>query len=179
MPDVRHLICHGDTPGAAVRSIRTHVERTAARLRVTYTLEGELEALRIPAKGHARIGERLWQHTCFEVFVRADGDGYHEINISPSRAWAVYAFARYREGEALFDEGLAPAVDVRCAPYELELDATIDLARLSPAYANTALLIGLSAVVEATDGSLSYWALAHAPGRPDFHHAHSFGLELT
>jgi hypothetical protein len=40
-------------------------------------------------------------------------------------------------------------------------------------------LIGLSAVVEATDGSLSYWALAHAPGRPDFHHAHSFGLELT
>ena len=31
-------------------------------------------------------------------------------------------------------------------------------------------LIGLSAVVETTDGTLSYWALAHPRAQPDFHH---------
>ena len=31
------------------------------------------------------------------------------------------------------------------------------------------LLLGLTAVIESTDGSLSYWALAHPRGVPDFH----------
>ena len=38
--------------------------------------------------------------------------------------------------------------------------------------------IGLSAVIEEADGSLSYWALRHAPGKPDFHHQDAFALEL-
>ncbi len=180
MLHVRRLICHDDIPSAAIRSIETRLERTASEtLRVTYTLEGELSALRIPADGHTRVGERLWQHTCFELFVRAaDADRYHELNISPSRAWAVYAFAHYRQGDALNDEGLAPEIDVRSEPGKLALDATIDLARLSDSYAEAALAIGLSAVVEAADGSLSYWALSHPPGKPDFHHSDSFGLSI-
>jgi hypothetical protein len=36
----------------------------------------------------------------------------------------------------------------------------------------------VSAVVETLDGALSYWALRHPPGKPDFHHADSFALEL-
>jgi hypothetical protein len=38
--------------------------------------------------------------------------------------------------------------------------------------------LGLSAVVEATDGGLSYWALRHPPGKPDFHHIDAFALQL-
>jgi hypothetical protein len=41
-----------------------------------------------------------------------------------------------------------------------------------------ALRIGLAAILEDLDGSLSYWALAHAPGRPDFHRRESFVLQL-
>ena len=40
------------------------------------------------------------------------------------------------------------------------------------------LRLALSAVVEADDGTLSYWALRHPPGRPDFHHADGFVLRL-
>ena len=29
--------------------------------------------------------------------------------------------------------------------------------------------LGLTAVIEEVDGTKSYWALAHAPGPPDFH----------
>ncbi len=41
------------------------------------------------------------------------------------------------------------------------------------------LKLALSAVVEDDSGTLSYWALKHAPGKPDFHHSDGFVLELT
>ena len=42
-----------------------------------------------------------------------------------------------------------------------------------------ALRLGASAVIETADGALSYWALAHPAGRPDFHHADGFALDLA
>lgn len=57
------------------------------------------------------------------------------------------------------------------------LSATLDLDRLGlPADAPWRL--GLSAVIEETSGAKSYWALAHAPGKPDFHHPDAFALDL-
>ena len=38
--------------------------------------------------------------------------------------------------------------------------------------------LALAAVVEETSGALSYWALRHPPGAPDFHHADGFVLAL-
>ena len=39
------------------------------------------------------------------------------------------------------------------------------------------LRLALSPVIE--DGALSYWALRHPPGRPDFHHQDAFTLEIA
>jgi hypothetical protein len=36
------------------------------------------------------------------------------------------------------------------------------------------LRLGLSALIEDSDGGKSFWALAHPPGAPDFHHADNF-----
>lgn len=41
------------------------------------------------------------------------------------------------------------------------------------------LRVGLSAVIEETDGTKSYWALRHPPGPPDFHHPDCFAVELA
>jgi hypothetical protein len=41
------------------------------------------------------------------------------------------------------------------------------------------LQLGLSAVIEAADGSKSYWALAHCATQPDFHLRQSFTLTLN
>ena len=43
----------------------------------------------------------------------------------------------------------------------------------------TAWLGAVSAVIEETDGTRSFWSLAHPPGKPDFHHRDSFALELS
>jgi hypothetical protein len=52
------------------------------------------------------------------------------------------------------------------------------LPRLSPAYRRARLAVGLAVIIEEESGGLSYWALRHAPGKPDFHHAGAFALEL-
>jgi hypothetical protein len=47
-----------------------------------------------------------------------------------------------------------------------------------PPPVNSRLLLGLSAVIEEKNGVMSYWALKHPPGPPDFHHASGFVLEI-
>ena len=41
------------------------------------------------------------------------------------------------------------------------------------------LRLGLSAVIEDDSGKLSYWALKHPSGKPDFHHPDTFVLEIA
>jgi hypothetical protein len=103
-----------------------------------------------------------------------EGPGYREFNFSPSSEWAVYAFRGYRDGEELEVE-LCPGIVVRRTGDRLELDAEIRLNWLPP---GRSLRLGLSTVVEDADGVLSYWALRHPPGKPDFHHTDAFALQL-
>jgi len=62
------------------------------------------------------------------------------------------------------------------SPERLELSALVDLHKIG---VKGKLAMGLSVVVEQEDGGLAYWALKHAPGRPDFHHRDAFALELA
>ena len=48
----------------------------------------------------------------------------------------------------------------------------------APLNMDSAIEVGLSAVIEEQGGVLSYWALRHPPGKPDFHHRDSFAMEL-
>ena len=56
--------------------------------------------------------------------------------------------------------------------------ASLGLDRLLAADSQAPLRLGLSAVIEASDATLSYWALHHPPGKPDFHHADGRALLL-
>lgn len=166
------LACHPDSRPGAVRRLAAGVERGAAGLRVRFVLEGDLGGLRIPESRPAAIVRGLWLHTCCEIFVAREGaPAYHEFNLSPSGEWAAHAFQRYREGTMLADPALDPRIVVRRGSTRLELEAMIGST-------GEKLLVGLAAVVEAADGSLSYWALRHPPGEPDFHHRDAFALAL-
>jgi hypothetical protein len=139
-------------------------------------LEGGLSRIRVPEPGLPRFTDNLWQHTCFEMFIRQDGfDAYHEFNFSPSGEWAAYAFERYREAKPASDATLDPQITLSCGAERLELNARVRLDRLS---SGAVLTLGLSAVIEDTDGTLSYWALGHPADKPDFHHPDAFTLEL-
>jgi len=142
----------------------------------TYILEGNLGRLRIAQPREPRRAGKLWEHTCCEIFIgRKDLPAYHEFNLAPSGEWAAYAFTGYRNGVPLADEELDPRIAVRRAAGQLEIEARIRLDRLGY---DGSLAIGLSAVVEDENGALSYWALSHPPGKPDFHHREAFALQL-
>ena len=174
------LICHPESRSDAVHGVQARVARTAdGILTVHYSLQGDLNHLRVPRPRAPRIAERLWEHTCCEIFVASKGSpGYHEFNLGPSGEWAAYAFASYRNGGILPDERLNPEVAVRSTAGGLELDAQLRLGHLSAMHLSAGLLLALSAVVENEAGTLSYWALRHPPGKPDFHHPDSFALEF-
>ena len=174
------LACHPDTPSHAVSGIAVHATRTAeGKLALHYSLSGQIARLRVPPPGPARIGWKLWRHTCCELFVRQrNAAAYHEFNFSPSGEWTTYAFGNYREGGPLADESMNPQIAVQSAPGRLDLYALADLPALSAGYRNP-LAVGLAAVIEEENGAIAYWALCHAPGKPDFHHASAFSLELA
>jgi len=174
------LTCHPQTPTDAVRSIAVHVGRApGGTLAVEFALDGELGRLRIPPPRAACLTHGLWEHTCFEAFIALDATpAYHEFNFAPSREWALYAFHSYREIAPLPDARLAPEMNVRRSADRLELDALVRLDRLSAIHADTPLRLALAAVIEDNSGSLSYWALRHPPGKPDFHHPNAFVLTL-
>src|SRR5258706_375631 len=115
MTTEQRLICHPDHRCDGVRRVLARLRRMPdGPLAVAYVIEGELARLRIPAPRPPRVGERLWQHTCCEVFVAREGRaGYHEFNFAPSGEWAAYAFRHYREGAPFIDETLDLRISTR------------------------------------------------------------------
>lgn len=174
------LTRHPSTCGGATRGIEVRIRRAASGdLALAFRLGGHLDRIRVPPPGAPRIGAELWRHTCFEAFIAVEGlPAYHELNFAPSTEWGAYAFRRYRDGEPLADETLAPRIAVRTGSEGLELDALVPLHRLSAAHASAPLRLGLAAVIEESDGTCSYWALRHPGGKPDFHHPDAFALRL-
>jgi len=183
MPDPAHrtaLLAHPDQPGEAVWHVSVEVQLAGADLSCHYTLFGDLARVRVPGARTGRRADGLWQHTCFEAFVAADAEpGYFEFNFSPGLDWAAYRFTGYRDGMAPANLTRAPGLNVRRAPERLELSATVHLAGLASLAHARRLRVALATVVEEDSGRLSYWALRHAPGNPDFHHPDSFTLELS
>lgn len=148
-------------------------------LKVAYTVDGIIARLRIPPHRSKVRVDGLWQHTCFELFAAAKNDvEYYEFNVSPSGAWAAYGFSAYRQRISIDVSGMEPEIDVRQDAESLVLSAVIQLDAFPEFRPDVCLSIGLAAVIEDVNGSLSYWALKHPPGKPDFHHADAFALEL-
>lgn len=153
------------------------MRRSDASLELRYRVEGDIARVLVPAKRSPQRADKLWQHTCFEAFVRAAAaSAYVELNFSPSSAWAMYQFSGYRAGMSNV-EAAPPRISLHRESGLLQLDAVVDLAS-TPALLHAELKLAMCAVVEEEDRRLSYWALVHPAGKPDFHHADGFVLKL-
>jgi hypothetical protein len=177
---IARLLPHPATTATPVDTVTATLAWTnGGALAIAFRATGEIESLRIPPRCAPARADGLWRRTCFEVFVMAgDGPAYHELNFSPSGEWAAYAFRRYRDGEPLA-VALEPAVVVRQDREALQLDALAPAACLPRAGKGQGLRVGLAAVLEGLDGTLSYWALSHPASRPDFHHPDSRVLAVA
>ncbi|MFT3727401.1 MAG: DOMON-like domain-containing protein [Terricaulis sp.] len=174
------LKLHPDCVCRAVERIEVEVVRPRpAILSLRYAVTCDRAAVATPfPKGSSQRADELWKHTCFEAFVRTlPGEAYLEFNVATSGDWASYRFDAYRQGMRVADDAGLSSASQRNGPNLIEIAPTFDLTLAAPH--DKAWPLALSAVIEETDGNKSYWALAHPPGKPDFHHADSFAYELS
>lgn len=171
------LAPHPSTPYAVPASCTVALTRADnGDLRLCYTLRGPVAGLRVPTPRPPAAADGLWAHTCCEAFVGRPGSpAYREFNFSPSGEWAIYDFAAYRQRAAAATGLPAPRIVLQRAADALVLDVQVAAAALPD---GRPLALGLAAVVESADGTLSYWALRHPAERPDFHHRDAFALTL-
>ena len=185
------LVCHPDTPVPAVRCIEASAARSSPgdltlRFRLEFRLDGDLGGLLIPQRVAPERSDGLWQHTCFEAFVAGSSErSYLEFNFSPSGKWAAYAFSDYRQRDSALDPTGTPKIRVDRDRDSLGLAAFISIDDLATKMRQSALNLGLSAVIEhieSGEGRLNYWALrhpsAHPAAKPDFHQRDTFVLTL-
>jgi hypothetical protein len=160
-----------------------HVARRSDHLQVCYQLSGDLDSVVLPppAVEGPRRCDGLWEHTCFELFLAAEGvQPYWEVNLAPNGHWNLYRLEGYRQG-------LAPEPDRETLPFTVShragrpMEVALELAlptELLLACRQHPLRLGVTAVVEQQGGTLSYWALAHGGAEADFHRREDFLLRL-
>jgi hypothetical protein len=139
-----------------------------------YRVRGAVRRIRLPPAPLQLRADDLWRHTCFEAFVKPkSSESYIELNFAPSGAWAAYSFERYRHGMKPPPAIEMPTIQCSVEGDLLTLQATVNM---GPRHQDAAL--GLSAVIEDTDGNTSYWALAHPRAQPDFHDSAAWTSEF-
>lgn len=175
-PKIAHLLSHPAAPCALSCAIEVAATTSDdGGLVLSYRITCPTADLRLPAPQPAGPADGLWQHTCCEAFVMEDGAGYREFNFSPSGQWAAYRFTGYRVHDETFAPTAEPHQSFTPLANGFELRANLPATLLPP---GSTLQLGLTAVIEAVDGSKSYWALAHHATQPDFHVRQSFALTL-
>jgi len=164
------LVPHPDYPPLTVRAVEVEVLGGSDDVQLTYVVRAADKVV-FPARARPSRADELWRTTCFELFLGFDDEErYVEFNFSPSTRWAAYAFDGYREGMAPLGRDVAPHIER--SPSGVGVDC--DLGGLP----HGELRMGLSAVIEEEGGVRSFWALAHPPGAPDFHHPACFAARL-
>src|SRR5262249_51850913 len=109
------LTLHPGSRCTATTRIEVEIKRPRpSNLVLTYLVTGRLRDLHIPHVTDATRAHELWQHTLFEVFVRASpSTAYYEFNFSPSMQWAAYRFSAYRRKMSVANDISAPRIEVQ------------------------------------------------------------------
>ena len=167
------LVCHPDTPCPHIEQLEVQIFEIAAdTLHIRYLITGEVDEISWPDAAENVRTDQLWQHTCFEAFLKSTGGpSYREYNFSPSSQWAAYEFDSYRAGMK----------DMPCLPPSNWGDAGADWLGVEIELSGSQFvdaMTNFTAVIELKDGSKSYWALKHPEGPPDFHNPSCFILQL-
>ena len=165
------LIPHPDTPPVSIRAVQIALTGDADEILLTVKVDGA-ESLAIPDWQTPTRADNLWKATCFEMFLNPAGtQQYFEFNFSPSSQWAAYRFDSYRQNMRNVHLPIDPHVERGIeAGEDFVIEVDLDLTSIPSGSLN----MNLSAVIEELDGTKSYWALAHAPGPPDFHNSDCF-----
>ena len=175
--------------GSVERKLADLSERKLATLHFAFQLEGDLTSLDVPlsqvSKSRSQKDE-LWKATCFEIFLSRPGDlSYFEFNFSPTGDFAVYTFDDYRSDMQPLKQLVQPKFKFERGSDFYRITGAIGDAHDDPRFkrllAEPKLEASMTAVIKPLpgQGETTFWALAHAGKKADFHLRSSFGLSLN
>jgi hypothetical protein len=119
---------------------------------------------------------KLWEKTCFELFIKNENDSYIEFNFSPNFEWNCFYFEKKGDPLKELNQMKMPELDILLSKDNFLLFAKIQKEYFPKGFFedNQSLNVGISSVIKDRKGNLSYWALSHCDSRPNFHHFESF-----
>ena len=170
---------HGESMHGVFSSISAQVERIGDSISIVYFFGFTKNTSQFDRVPQIRLGEALWNRTCFELFLQpATLQEYYEWNFAPDGAWSAYRLADYRSNISTDPDVQLTAATNRCGPSGGELHRTMQLAPGHRLLAVEPCQLAISAVDCECSRPAVYWALAHPPGQPDFHHPTCFTATL-
>jgi hypothetical protein len=147
---------------------------SSATCNIWFGIGAPLDRFAVSPSDHPTRRDELWKTTCFEAFVQGEGENaYREYNFAPSGDWTAYDFSARREGMG--------EAELANPPY-IRLEDNLTWWTLGATFAievGRQWRLGLSAVIEESDGTKSYWALVHDGQTPDFHDPACFTARLS
>jgi hypothetical protein len=158
-------------------AIETEINQNAESLFISYRIrEGaELIDLGNGSPNKKRL-IKLWEKTCFELFIKNENDQYVEFNFSPTFEWNCFYFNKKGDPLKEWDQIIMPAIDILLSREHFFMFVDIKKEFLPKGFFNpdSELSAGITSVIKDQEGTISYWALSHADTRPNFHHFDSF-----
>lgn len=156
-------------------TIETELNTTESSIFISYKVSGELATIDLGhgEPNHARV-MKLWEKSCFELFIKTKEDSYIEFNFSPEFEWNCFYFPQ--KGAPLLEYARVDSVktDILLSLDVFHLIVELDKKKFPDGFFQGALSAGITSVIKETNGKMSYWALSHEDKRPNFHHFDSF-----
>lgn len=156
-------------------SIEAAVTRDKSLIKLIFKTEDAKNYLNLPKPfntSSARREDGLWNDTCFELFLRPEGESsYYEFNFSLQPAWNQYFFTAYRQPQPPKRSDDFSLKKINWNGHTLEIE-------LAAKDADKAYQASLTTVLKEKTGTIHYMAVKHAATEADFHDAKSFVINL-
>ena len=175
-----NLISYDQVYAPAI-TIDCELNETQESIFISYKLQGELSHIDLGegVPHHARV-MKLWEKSCFELFIKNAEGNYIEFNFSPEFEWNCFYFTK--KGDTLLEYFVMDQLklDILLSLDVFHLIAELDKKKFPKLFFmnNSELKAGITCVIKEKNKKLSYWALSHHDTRPNFHDFKSFTANL-
>ena len=156
-------------------TIETELNTTESSVFISYKVSGELAGIDLGhgEPNHSRV-IKLWEKTCFELFLKTKEDSYIEFNFSPEFEWNCFYFQK--KGDTLVEYARYDSVktDILLSLDVFHLIVELDKSKFPDGFFHGQVNAGITSVIKEKNGKITYWALSHHDTRPNFHDFRSF-----
>jgi hypothetical protein len=141
------------------------------KIKISFTVQGMLEAYVFPKAQKIQRVDELWKATCFELFLANDEEVYYELNFSSSLGWNFYVLESYREEPKELEFLFVPTIKIEENDNEFRIVFELKSVNLN---LEQFKYYNLATILLSKENERTFWAIKHLKTQPDFHDKKSF-----